>query len=81
MSEPDDLTPKLPSRLVTLYCDLMEEIKRRTDVILAIKMGRVPVPQIVGVELIYLQFRMICELIALACLTALATSQKPKANG
>jgi hypothetical protein len=28
------------------------------------------VPEIVGVELIYLQLRMICELIALACLTA-----------
>ena len=63
-------TATLPPRLFTLYCGLMEEIKRRSDVIYAVTQGRIPVPQIVGVELAYLQLRMICELIALACLTA-----------
>jgi hypothetical protein len=67
---PNDLTPKMPVRLLKLYCDLMEEIKRRTDVVLGVIQGHVPVPQIVGVELVYLQLRMICELLALACLTA-----------
>jgi hypothetical protein len=65
-----DLAPKLSQRLLTLYCDLMEEIKRRTDVVFAVIQGRIGVPHIVGVELVYLQLRMICELIALACLTA-----------
>ena len=59
----------MPSNAVRLYCDLMEEIKRRTDVILSVTNASVPVPQIVGLELCYLQLRMICELIALACLT------------
>jgi hypothetical protein len=67
---PDDRVPKLPSRLLTLYCELMEEIKRRTDVVTTVLQGRVAVPQVVEVELVYLQLRMICELIALACLTA-----------
>lgn len=62
--------PKLSPHLAALYCDLMEEVKRRIDVVTEVALGRVVVPQIVAVELAYLQLRMICELIALACLTA-----------
>lgn len=58
------------SRRFRLYCDLMEEIKKRGDVVRAVVERRISVPQIVGLELGYLQLRMICELIALACLTA-----------
>lgn len=54
----------------TLYCDLMEEIKRRTRVIHSLLNAQLAVPRIVGVEICYLQLRFICELIALACLTA-----------
>jgi hypothetical protein len=61
---------ELHPRLLTLYCDLMEEIKRRVEVVYSISQSRVVMPQIVGIELGYLQLRMICELIALACLTA-----------
>ncbi|UYO48900.1 hypothetical protein KQX64_23945 [Rhodopseudomonas palustris] len=48
----------------------MEEVKRRIDVVSGVTLGRIAVPQIVAVELAYLQLRMICELIALACLAA-----------
>jgi hypothetical protein len=63
------MTETLPSNAVRLYCELMEEIKRRTEVIQNVTSARVQVPMIVGLELCYLQLRMICELIALACLT------------
>lgn len=53
-----------------MYCDLMEEIKKRGDVVSAISQGHIPVPQPIALEFAYLQLRMICELIALACLTA-----------
>jgi hypothetical protein len=54
---------------VRLYCDLMEEIKRRGEVVQNVTRGQIPVPKIVGLEVCYLQLRMICELIALCCLT------------
>jgi hypothetical protein len=59
----------LPPNAVRLYCDLMEEIKRRIDVVQSVVHSQVHVPITVGIELCYLQLRMICELIALACLT------------
>lgn len=63
------MTDTLPANAVRLYCDLMEEIKRRIEVIRSVTDVQVKVPIIVGLELCYLQLRMICELIALACLT------------
>lgn len=72
--------PSLSPRLATLYCDLMEEIKRRIDVISGNTVGGLVVPEIVGVELVYLQFRMICELIALACLTVHGDVPETKAK-
>jgi hypothetical protein len=53
-----------------LYCELMEEIKRRISVISDVTSGKTPLPKIVAYETCYLQLRMICELIALACLAA-----------
>jgi hypothetical protein len=64
------MSDRLPSNAVRLYCDLMEEVKRRIEVVQNVTQARIPVPKIVGLELCYLQLRMICELIALACLTA-----------
>lgn len=72
--------PILPKRLATLYCSLMEEIKKRVDVITAVTMNQLPLPQMVGVELVYLQLRMICELIALACLTVHGDVPETKAK-
>ncbi|MCP3401858.1 hypothetical protein [Bradyrhizobium sp. CCGB20] len=48
----------------------MEEIKNRGEVVRAVVRRRISVPPIVSLELAYLQLRMVCELIALACLTA-----------
>lgn len=53
-----------------LYCGLMEEIKQRVVVIGDIIRSEIRLPQIVAYEVCYLQLRMICELIALACLAA-----------
>jgi len=59
-----------PTSQRQLYVRLMEELKRRRNVIADVIMSKFSLPQAVAVELCYLQFRMICELIALACLTA-----------
>src|SRR5687767_7728977 len=53
-----------------LYCDLMEDVKRRMDVIKDVIEKKIPLPNIVAFELCYLQLRKICELIARACLAA-----------
>lgn len=71
---------KLDPRLLALYCSLMEEIKRRIDVVSSITQRRIAVPEIVAIELAYLQLRMICELIALACLTAHGDVPETKAK-
>jgi len=59
-----------PAEFRDLYLRLMNEVKRRIDVILKITQGRVSLPQVAAYELCYLQLRMICELIALGCLAA-----------
>ncbi|TAL00606.1 MAG: hypothetical protein EPO08_13030 [Rhodospirillaceae bacterium] len=53
-----------------LYCNLMEDIKRRSDVIKNVIEKKVPLPNIIAFELCYLQLRKICELIARGCLAA-----------
>lgn len=53
-----------------LYVILMEELKRRRNVVADVLQGKFSLPQGIAVELCYLQLRMICELIALACLAA-----------
>src|SRR5262245_46244893 len=59
------------SKRLDQYCDLMEEIKRRLDVVSAIIAGKCgPLPKKVAEELCYLQLRMTCELIAMACRVA-----------
>jgi hypothetical protein len=49
---------------------LMEELKRRRDIIADVLASKYSLPQGIAVELCYLQLRMVCELIALACLAA-----------
>lgn len=58
------------SGIMREYCNLMEEIKKRIEVIITTSRGRVALPRIVACELCYLQLRKVCELIALACLVA-----------
>ena len=55
---------------INLYCNLMEEIKRRIEVIVSVERQTIAVPVIVALELCYLQLRLICETIALGCLVA-----------
>ena len=61
------------------YCNLMEEIKRRVAIIKNITEGLMPLPRIVAYEICYLQLRMVCELIVLACLVA--HDDLPEAKG
>ncbi len=52
-----------------LYCNLMSEIKGRLELV-AFSVGSPPFSLAARYEFGYLQLRMICEVIALACLTA-----------
>lgn len=52
------------------YCKIMEEIKDRLRIIERIYRAEFELPPTDAIELCYLELRMICELIALACLTA-----------
>lgn len=64
--------PHTPKQLeaLSLYANMMEEIKIRLWSIEMALNGGTPFPGILVREYCYLQLRMICELIALACLTA-----------
>jgi hypothetical protein len=53
-----------------LYCAIMEEIKLRHECVIALMERNAPIEHIFRREFCFLQFRMICELIALGCLVA-----------
>jgi hypothetical protein len=54
-----------------LYCNLMEEVRSRIDLVSAASSGSfLGLPQFAAYELCQLQFRLICELIALGALAA-----------
>jgi hypothetical protein len=53
-----------------LYIRLMEELKRRRNVVADVLTGKFNLPQGIAVELCHLQLRMVCELKALGCLAA-----------
>ncbi len=53
-----------------LYCDLMVEIRGRAASIKAATSGKLGIPPALIREFGYLQIRMMCELIGLACLVA-----------
>jgi len=55
---------------IELYANLMAEIKVRTRSIETACSGQTGIPSPLVMEFCYLQLRMICELIALGCLTA-----------
>ena len=57
-------------KICPIYGRLMEEIKRRHSVIADVLGAKIPMPQMAAFEFCYLQLRKICEVFALACLTA-----------
>jgi hypothetical protein len=68
------MTPHAPTKqqleASNLYADLLEEAKIRIFSIDAAINGRTALPAPLVREYSYLQLRMLCELIALGCLTA-----------
>jgi len=68
------------TQAMAFYCELMQEIKIRDQGIA--ELSHAPVPAQIAYESAYLQLRMICELIAIACLVVHgdipATTQKMK---
>jgi len=62
-------TPKQRAAL-DLYAELMEEVKIRISSMDMAMQGRTGLPGALAREFCFLQLRMLCELIALGCLTA-----------
>lgn len=58
------------ARVLGLYAAIMEEVKIRLSSIDSAVAGRVQLPGAIVREFCFLQLRMLCELIALGCLTA-----------
>ena len=58
------------SALRDLYANLMLEVRHRIDLVSSLVQGSYGLPKLAAYELCYLQFRMICELIALSALAA-----------
>lgn len=53
-----------------LYCNIMMEVRHRTDIVWYAANETYNIPKIAAYELCYLQFRLVCELIALSSLAA-----------
>jgi len=62
------MTEKLPP--MTIYANLMEEARFRIEAMNAALSGRLPLPDMILEEFIYLQIRLLCEIVALGCLVA-----------
>jgi hypothetical protein len=65
----DQFAPEQNARR-DLYCNLMFEIRMRTDLVQGILGGNYGLPKLAAYEMCHLQFRLICELIALGALAA-----------
>jgi hypothetical protein len=59
---------KLPP--MTIYANLMEEARYRVEAMDAALGGRIPLPDMILEEFIYLQIRLLCEITAIGCLVA-----------
>ena len=88
MSTPPDLPPHVHAALkqrgddLGLYCDYMRLIKRRTDLLARLLQDRpANIPEFAIGELCVLQLRMICELIALACLAVHREAPGARSDG
>ncbi|SHN71621.1 hypothetical protein SAMN05444170_2069 [Bradyrhizobium erythrophlei] len=54
----------------SLYANLMEEARYRVEAMDAALSGRISLPDMILEELIYLQIRLLCEIVGLGCLIA-----------
>lgn len=61
--------PKIES-ILKQYASLMEELKQRSVLLGSLAENRLNLPEVPNFELCQLQIRNICEIMALACLTA-----------
>jgi hypothetical protein len=57
-------------KAIDLYAALMREARQRIDAVIFILDGGTRLPEAIIRELCYLQFRMLCETIAIGCLVA-----------
>jgi hypothetical protein len=62
------MAEKLPP--MTVYANLMEEARFRIEAMNAGLGGRLPLPDMILEEFMYLQIRLLCEIVALGCLVA-----------
>jgi hypothetical protein len=62
------MTEKLPP--MTVYANLMDEARYRIEAMNAALSGKLPLPDMILEEFIYLQIRLLCEIVALGCLVA-----------
>jgi hypothetical protein len=65
-----EMDPSKYRPALNMYCKLMEEAKHRLSAMDTLLAGRSGLPVGAAHEFLFLQLRMLCELIALACLTA-----------
>lgn len=63
------ITRLKPPRFRRIYINLMEEVIRRRNIVADVLAGKFGLPQAIAYELCYLQLRLICESIALGCLS------------
>ena len=62
------MSTKLPP--ITIYANLMEEARSRIEAMNAALSGRLALPDMILEEFIYLQIRLLCEIVGLGCLIA-----------
>jgi hypothetical protein len=55
---------------MTIYANLMDEARHRIEAMNAALSGRLPLPDMILEEFIYLQIRLLCEIVGLGCLIA-----------
>lgn len=67
---PIDIFDKEQAALRDLYCNIMMEIRHRVDIVHTAATGMYNIPKLAAYELSFLQFRLVCELIALSSLAA-----------
>ncbi len=58
------------AEVTILYGELLSEISRRCDLVRGVLENKFPMHRVFSIEMCYLQFRNVCELIALACISA-----------
>jgi hypothetical protein len=74
------MRPEIQNRMILNYRLLMEEVKNRIAVLNILLAGKTGLPNPALQEMGFLQLRMLCELVALACLTAHGEIPEAKAK-